>query len=193
MGPPHGSGVLPVSHRRLHHGYPYRSDPVLSPGSRVLVDRSCHRSTFHALALLDLDPIFLPRPWLAEEGGRPVFPPGCEKMLDQDPTIKTVCITSPTYCGLLSDIPAIAGVVHAHGGKLVVDGAHGAHLQFLGMDAYRGADAVVVSAHKTLPAMGQAALLFSQRHRPGTGAANCRHLRHLQPLLPHPGLPGHGS
>ena len=38
------------------------------PGSRVLVDRSCHRSTFHALALLDLDPIFLPRPWLAEEG-----------------------------------------------------------------------------------------------------------------------------
>lgn len=88
-------------------------------------------------------------------------------MLDQDPTIKTVCITSPTYCGLLSDIPAIAGVVHAHGGKLVVDGAHGAHLQFLGMDAYRGADAVVVSAHKTLPAMGQAALLFTNGIDPG--------------------------
>ena len=132
------------------------------PGSRVLVDRSCHRSTFHALALLDLDPIFLPRPWLAEEGvAGPFSPLDVKKMLDQDPTIKTVCITSPTYCGLLSDIPAIAGVVHAHGGKLVVDGAHGAHLQFLGMDAYRGADAVVVSAHKTLPAMGQAALLFT--------------------------------
>ena len=70
-----GSGVLPVSHRRLHHGYPYRSDPVLSPGSRVLVDRSCHRSTFHALALLDLDPIFLPRPWLAEEGVAGPFSP----------------------------------------------------------------------------------------------------------------------
>ena len=132
------------------------------PGSRVLVDRSCHRSTFHALALLDLDPIFLPRPWLAEEGvAGPFSPLDVKKMLDQDPTIKTVCITSPTYCGLLSDIPAIAGVVHAHGGKLVVDGAHGAHLKFLGMDAYRGADAVVVSAHKTLPAMGQAALLFT--------------------------------
>ena len=96
------------------------------PGSRVLVDRSCHRSTFHALALLDLDPIFLPRPWLAEEGvAGPFSPLDVKKMLDQDPTIKTVCITSPTYCGLLSDIPAIAGVVHAHGGKLVVDGAHG--------------------------------------------------------------------
>ena len=138
------------------------------PGSRVLVDRSCHRSTFHALALLDLDPIFLPRPWLAEEGvAGPFSPLDVKKMLDQDPTIKTVCITSPTYCGLLSDIPAIAGVVHAHGGKLVVDGAHGAHLQFLGMDAYRGADAVVVSAHKTLPAMGQAALLFTNGIDPG--------------------------
>ena len=84
------------------------------PGSRVLVDRSCHRSTFHALALLDLDPIFLPRPWLAEEGvAGPFSPLDVKKMLDQDPTIKTVCITSPTYCGLLSDIPAIAGVVHA--------------------------------------------------------------------------------
>ena len=132
------------------------------------MDRSCHRSTFHALALLDLDPIFLPRPWLAEEGvAGPFSPLDVKKMLDQDPTIKTVCITSPTYCGLLSDVPAIAGVVHAHGGKLVVDGAHGAHLQFLGMDAYRGADAVVVSAHKTLPAMGQAALLFTNGIDPG--------------------------
>ena len=93
---------------------------------------------------------------------------------------------------VLSDVPAIAGVVHAHGGKLVVDGAHGAHLQFLGMDAYRGADAVVVSAHKTLPAMGQAALLFTNGIDPGQVRRTGRYLRHLQPLLPHPGLPGHG-
>lgn len=162
------------------------------PGSRVLVDRSCHRSTFHALALLDLDPIFLPRPWLAEEGvAGPFSPLDVKKMLDQDPTIKTVCITSPTYCGLLSDIPAIAGVVHAHGGKLVVDGAHGAHLQFLGMDAYRGADAVVVSAHKTLPAMGAGGPAVHQRHRPGTGAWRTAKAiyGHLQPLLTPPGLP----
>ena len=30
------------------------------------------------------------------------------------------------------------------------------------MAAYRGADAVVVSAHKTLPAMGQSALLLTR-------------------------------
>ena len=39
---------------------------------------------------------------------------------------------------------------------------HGAHLPFLGLDPYAGADAVVMSAHKTLPAMGQTALLFTR-------------------------------
>ena len=59
------------------------------------------------------------------------------------------------------DITGISEVCHRFGAKLVVDGAHGAHLAFLGIDHYSGADLVVCSAHKTLPALGQAALLFS--------------------------------
>ena len=43
----------------------------------------------------------------------------------------------------------------------MVDGAHGAHLPFLGYEGYRAADVVVMSAHKTLPAPGQSALLFA--------------------------------
>ena len=81
-------------------------------------------------------------------------------MLCRNPDIKTICITSPTYAGVLSNIGAISRVVHAHGGKLFVDGAHGAHLPFLGLAPFWEADVVTVSAHKTLPAMGQAALLF---------------------------------
>ena len=42
-----------------------------------------------------------------------------------------------------------------------MDGAHGAHLPFLGVDAFRGADGVAASAHKALPALGQGALLFT--------------------------------
>ena len=130
-------------------------------GSQVLVDRGCHRSVFHSMALLDLKPVYLERPWLEQEGiTGPFFPNHVEKILDQHPDIKTVCITSPTYCGVLSDISGLSRVIHAHGGKLMVDGAHGAHLPFLGVDAFAGADVVVVSAHKTLPAMGQSALLF---------------------------------
>lgn len=133
------------------------------PGSRVLLDRGCHRSAFNALALLDLDPVYLPRPWLAEENlVGPFGPEQVEAALKKTPDIKMICITSPTYAGALSDIPAIAQVAHVHGARLLVDGAHGAHLPFLGIDAFSGADGVVVSAHKTLPAMGQSALLFTR-------------------------------
>lgn len=131
-------------------------------GGAAAVDRGSHRSVYHALALLDLRPVYLPRPWLAGEGVTGPIPPGTvEETLNAHPDIKTVCITSPTYYGVLSDIPAIAAVCHAHGAKLLVDGAHGAHLPFLGYEGYRAADAVVTSAHKTLPAPGQTALLFA--------------------------------
>ena len=132
------------------------------PGEKVLMDRSCHRAAFNALALLDLEPVFLPRPWMGPEGvAGPMEPETVEKTLAERPEIKTVSITSPTYYGVLSDIPAIAAVCRAHGAKLLVDGAHGAHLPFLGYAGYQAADAVVMSAHKTLPAPGQSALLFA--------------------------------
>lgn len=131
-------------------------------GGAVALDRGSHRSAFHALALLDLTPHFLPRPWLAEEGVTgPIPPETVDRALKEHPEVKTVCITSPTYYGVLSDIPAIAAVCRAHGAKLMVDGAHGAHLPFLGYTGYQAADVVVTSAHKTLPAPGQTALLFA--------------------------------
>lgn len=137
-------------------------------GGRVLMDRGCHRSAFNALALLDLEPVWLERPWLERENlTGPISPGAVEAALEEHPDIKTVCITSPTYSGVLSDIGAIFPVVHAYGARLFVDGAHGAHLPFLGLEPFRGADAVAVSAHKTLPAMGQSALLFTHGFEPG--------------------------
>lgn len=131
-------------------------------GGSVALDRGSHRSAYHALALLDLTSHFLSRPWLAEEGiTGPIPPETVEKALKTHPEIKTVCITSPTYYGVLSDLPAIAAVCHARGARLMVDGAHGAHLPFLGCTGYQAADVVVMSAHKTLPAPGQTALLFA--------------------------------
>lgn len=132
------------------------------PGDRVLVDRNCHRAVFNAMALLDLRPVYLERPWLSRESvAGPVSPQAVENALENCPDIKTVCITSPTYAGVLSETEAISRIVHARGGKLFVDGAHGAHLPFLGVDSFRGADGVAVSAHKTLPALGQGAMLFT--------------------------------
>ena len=140
------------------------------PGDAVLLDRGCHRSVYNALALLDLHPVFLPRPWLAEAGVTgPVSPQDVENLLNSHPEIKTVCITSPTYYGVLSDLPTLANLIRHGGGKLVVDAAHGAHLPFLGYRGMEEVDVAVVSAHKTLPALGQTALLLSGK---GSGFAH---------------------
>lgn len=139
-----------------------------APGDRVLIDRSCHRAVFHAMALLGLEPVYLERPWLEKENLiGPIDPKNVEGLMERNPDIKTVCITSPTYFGLLSNVGAISRIVHQCGGKLFVDGAHGAHLPFLGLEPFWGADVVAVSAHKTLPAMGQSALLFANGFDPG--------------------------
>lgn len=132
------------------------------PGDTVLLDRGSHRSAYNALALLDLKPVYLERPWLAQAGVTGLISPeAVEQQLKAHPEIRTLCITSPTYYGVLSDLPALAEIMHRHGGVLVVDGAHGAHLPFLGDYGLSAADLLVVSAHKTLPAPGQTALLFS--------------------------------
>lgn len=120
------------------------------PGDRVLLDRGCHKSAFAALALLDVEPVWL---WEPAE-------------LEEYPDVKTICITSPTYYGEILDIQRISRIARRNGAKLIVDGAHGAHLPFLGTDAFSGADLVVCSAHKTLPALGQSALLFYQDFDP---------------------------
>ena len=138
-----------------------------APGDKILLDRGSHRSAFHALALLDLRPVWLERPWLSGENlTGPISPGDVEQALDRDPEIGTVCITSPTYAGVLSNVAAISRIAHAHGARLFVDGAHGAHLPFLGLEPFWGADCAVVSAHKTLPAMGQSALLFANGFAP---------------------------
>lgn len=132
------------------------------PGEQVLLDRGCHRSAFHALALLDLYPVFLERPWLSGPGvAGPIAPEELERQLSLHPGIKTVCITSPTYYGVLSDIPTLARIgPRPRRGPGCGRGPRGPS-PFLGDYALSAADLAVVSAHKTLPAPGQTALLFS--------------------------------
>lgn len=76
-----------------------------------------------------------------------------------------IVITSPTYEGVVKDVRAWAAFAHAHNATLIVDEAHGAHLGFhpyFPESAVRcGADVVVQSTHKTLPAMTQTALLHN--------------------------------
>lgn len=84
----------------------------------------------------------------------------CEKAGEQ---VAAVVLTSPTYEGIVSDIGSIAQICHQAGTLLIVDEAHGAHFGFApgypDSATHQGADLVIQSVHKTLPAMTQTALL----------------------------------
>ncbi len=148
-------------------------------GGRLLMDRRSHRSVYHAAYIRNLEISYLYSDMLQDchmcEAVGPetveaaISPPhpseNPEGALDgaQGPLPDAVLITSPTYEGRLADVKRIAEFVHRKGIPLIVDEAHGAHLGFyrgFAMNSCQaGADLVIHSVHKTLPAMTQTALL----------------------------------
>ena len=66
----------------------------------------------------------------------------------------TVFLTSPTYDGIVSDVKAIADIVHRYRIPLIVDEAHGAHFgmhpAFPESSVALGADIVIHSGTKYL-------------------------------------------
>ena len=93
----------------------------------------------------------------------PIDPAGVEEALSRLEDVCAVFVTSPTYDGVVSDIVEIARVTHRHGVPLIVDEAHGAHFGmhrlFPASSVTLGADLVIHSLHKTLPALTQTALI----------------------------------
>ncbi|MCM1284203.1 MAG: aminotransferase class V-fold PLP-dependent enzyme [Muribaculaceae bacterium] len=136
---------------------------AVRPGGRVLVARNCHKSVYNALYLRRLRPVYV-YPAITRQGLQgQIRAEDIRQKLAEYKDIRAVVVTSPTYDGILSDVAAIAEETHRRGIPLIVDGAHGAHLGFheaFPENAVRlGADAVVMSIHKTLPAFTQTALL----------------------------------
>lgn len=133
-------------------------------GSKVLIARNCHKSALHALAIRNIDPV-----WISPKAVSPlhvwgsITPDAVEKALEKESGIKAVIIVSPTYEGIVSDIEGIATAAHKRNIPLIVDAAHGAHFRFgedFPADALSlGADYVIESLHKTLPSLTQTAVL----------------------------------
>lgn len=143
---------------------------VAERGGELLMARNCHKSVYHAAILQELNPHYYDPPVLKEYGiCDGVAAEGIEHLLDELPECKAVVITSPTYEGIMSDIRAVADAVHRRDGILIVDEAHGAHLGLWGNApegaVAEGADLVIHSLHKTLPAMTQTALIHVQGER----------------------------
>ncbi len=122
-------------------------------GGHIWIERCAHISVYHAAVLRNLSIRYI-----GADSAEEVLRKG-EKKPD------AILITSPTYEGGVKHIAAWAEAAHNMGAVLLVDEAHGAHFSmhpcFPESAVKQGADLVVQSLHKTLPAMTQTALLHN--------------------------------
>lgn len=131
-------------------------------GTKVLVDRMCHKSVLHALVLSGASPVYLKPNW-TRGIPQPVSYGAVEEAYREHPDAAGIVLTSPNYYGLCANVKPIADLVHQQGGVVIVDEAHGAHFPFhpsFPVPAIRQhADLVVNSLHKTLPSPTQTSVL----------------------------------
>ncbi|MFK3939433.1 aminotransferase class I/II-fold pyridoxal phosphate-dependent enzyme [Alkalihalobacillus sp. NPDC078783] len=131
---------------------------LCSPGDIVLVQRNCHKSILHAVELAGVIPIYVEAQvdeytgitlGLSEDTLR--------EALRQYPHAKALILTYPSYYGVSTPVAPIIKTAKQCGLMVFVDEAHGAHFllgtPFPPSTLTLGADVVVQSAHKTLPAL----------------------------------------
>ncbi|MHB1328555.1 MAG: Orn/Lys/Arg family decarboxylase, partial [Gemmatimonadales bacterium] len=94
-----------------------------------------------------------------------------EAALAAHPDACGVLLGDPSYVGTRSDIAGLADAAHAAGVPLIVDAAWAAYFGFSPLVPAHalalGADALVTSAHKSLPAWSQGALILARTSRSG--------------------------
>ncbi len=134
----------------------------------LLLARNCHRSVYHAAELCRREVAYvLPEPICGGALAGEVRPEAVEAALKRNPGVTAAVVTSPTYEGVVSDLAGIAAVCHKRGVTLIADAAHGAHFGFHPVFPESavtcGADIVVQSLHKTLPALTQTAVLHCRQ------------------------------
>ena len=154
-----------------------------------MVARTLHRSVLLGLVLAGLEPVWVtPEVDLGTGLSAGYAPPRVAAALAEHPHAVAVFLSDPSYVGTYSDIGAHADVAHAAGVPLVVDAAWAAHFGFHpalpGHALSLGADAMVTSVHKTLPAYNQAAILLVQSQRIAVGGRRARSRRRTRPAHP---------
>ncbi len=143
---------------------------VAGDGDRVVVSRTLHRSLLIGLVLAGLTPVWV-GPEVDRETGLPlgVSPETVRKAIADNPDVRAVFVGDPSYVGTVGDVAGLAEAAHERDLPLVVDAAWAAHFGFhpdLPRHALQlGADVMVTSAHKTLPAWSQAALVLARTDR----------------------------
>lgn len=131
---------------------------------QYLISRNVHKSVFHGLDLAKANATFtaMRQSNLSYQYVEPMLK---EKIEDY----KLGICTYPNYYGEIFNIENFINKLHENGIPVLVDEAHGAHFDLEGFPTSSmnyGADYVVQSYHKTLPALTMGSVLFIHRDAP---------------------------
>ena len=158
---------------------------------KIIMARECHKAVYHAVEINNLETVYLysalgengillndytRAKGIAAEGSKAaeceeknaVDVASYQRTLEENKDAALLVLTSPNYEGIIcKNLKEIIKFAHSYKIPVLVDEAHGAHLlldeELKESDAIScGADLVVMSLHKTLPAMTQTALLHLQ-------------------------------
>lgn len=134
----------------------------------IAAARNAHKAFITALALLDIDVL-----WLSPKKNESylscnITPAELDTFLQKQAEMPVaVYVTSPDYLGNVADIKGLSEICHKHNVLLAVDNAHGAYLKFLENSLHPidlGADICCDSAHKTLPVVTGGAYLHTKNN-----------------------------
>jgi len=138
---------------------------VCEPGDKIILPRNAHKSAITAIILSGAIPIYI-QPEVNEDLGLAmgISIESVESAIARHPEAKAVFLVNPTYYGAISDVKSIVKLAHKYGIAVLVDEAHGAHMNFhpeLPSDGIElGADMCAVSTHKTGGSLTQSSLLL---------------------------------
>ncbi len=158
-------------------------------GDTIIVQRNAHKSIFHAIELVGANPVYISPEWdETTKTASHVKTATLKEALDHYAHAKAVIFTTPTYYGLVSEhLEEQIALCHTLNIPVLIDEAHGAHFaasnHFPKSALQLGADIVVQSAHKTLPAMTMGSYLHVRSNLIDIDTVN-RYLRMLQSSSP---------
>ncbi|MEW9503326.1 aminotransferase class I/II-fold pyridoxal phosphate-dependent enzyme [Jeotgalibacillus marinus] len=153
------------------------------PGNTVLVASNSHKSIINACSFSNVRPIFL-EPFINKGSQTPqgISVAVLKEAIQRYPEAKAIILTYPSYYGHACDIQTLIEKAQQSGLLVLIDEAHGAHLTlgppFAESTLTMGADIVVHSAHKTLPALTMGSYLHI-----GTERVNKRKVERVLGML----------
>jgi len=138
---------------------------VCNPGEKIILPRNVHRSAINGLILADAIPVYI-EPVVNDDLGI-AFNVDLQSVKDtiiNNQDAKAILITNPTYYGFCTSLKEIVQFAHDYNMLVLVDEAHGTHLQFsddLPISAMQaGADISAISLHKTGGSLTQSSVLL---------------------------------